>query len=372
MPDPVFDFYACENSYFSAKVRPALRIKGLHVRELLPTPQAYRDVIVPRTGVAFIPVVITPDGEAWQDTSEILDRLEQHVRFPPLYPITPVQRVVSYLVELYADEFLLLPAMHYRWSSAEGEAAARADFAAMSGDRESAERFADRMSGSLRLLGVGPDTIGPIEAHTRDLLAALNAHFAVHPYLLGAQPSLADCALMGPLYGHLRFDPVPQRLLRAEAIPVLQWIERMNHPPARHRDDPEEKMPWLPDDALPPTLRPVLDLIGHDAIALLNDNRLAVEAWLDENGAPGSAPPRVVGLHQTTLRGVECSRYTSPYGLWMWQRPLDAFRSLGKDDEARVRRALADTGIEPLLDSAPRHRVGKRATTLVVDPPAIR
>jgi hypothetical protein len=66
-------YYGCENSYFSAKVRPALRYKGLPFAEILPTPAAYRDVIRPRTGLAFIPIVVTPEGDTWQDTSEILD-----------------------------------------------------------------------------------------------------------------------------------------------------------------------------------------------------------------------------------------------------------------------------------------------------------
>jgi glutathione S-transferase len=288
-----------------------------------------------------------------------------------------VQRVVAYLVELYADEFLVLPAMHYRWGTAEGEAAARADFSSVTGDHEFSQRFADRMSGSLGLLGVGPDTVAPIEAHTHELLAALCAHFEVHTILLGARPSLADCALMGPLYAHLRFDPVPQRLLRAKAIPVLQWIERMNHPQAKRRGHPQAERPgspeideptgWLPDDALAPTLRPLLALIGRDAIPLLHDNLVAVDAWLDANGAPGSTPPRALGMHRTTLRGVEFNRYTSPYGLWMWQRPLDAYRALDEGARALVRSTLAGTGAERLLDSAPRRRVGKQGNALIVE-----
>ena len=44
-----------------------------------------------------------------------------------------------------------------------------------------------------------PFRLAAIEAHTRDLLAALETHLATHPYLLGGRPSLGDCALMGPL-----------------------------------------------------------------------------------------------------------------------------------------------------------------------------
>ena len=129
-----YRFYASEVSYFSGKVRPALRQKGVAYVEHLPTPRAYREVILPRTGLGFIPIVVTPDDDVWQDTSEILDHLERAHPEPALYPTTPVQRIAAYLLELYADEFLVLPAMHYRWSFPESVAKARADFAAANGD----------------------------------------------------------------------------------------------------------------------------------------------------------------------------------------------------------------------------------------------
>lgn len=356
-----YRFYGAEISYFSAKVRPALRFKGVPFAEIIPTPEAYRDVIRPRTGLSFIPVVITPDDETWQDTSEILDALEAREPEPALYPATPVQRVVSYLLELYADEFLILPAMHYRWSFPESEAKARADFAAQGGDRDASARFADRMKGSLPLLGVGPASIPGIEAHLRELLGLLSAHFSAHPFLLGGRPSLADCALMGPLYAHLYCDAVPGRLLRETALPVCMWIERMNRP------DPDAPGAWLPDDALAPTLRPLLSLVGRDAAPLLLDGVRAVEAWAKAASPLPEEPPRGVGLHETRLRGAAFQRFTSPYTLWMLQRPQDAHRVLGARERAAVDAALAGTGLETLLAHVSPLRLGKRRFRLVFE-----
>jgi glutathione S-transferase len=354
-------YYGCENSYFSAKVRPALRYKGLHFAELLPTPAAYRDVIRPRTGLAFIPVLVTPEGDTWQDTSEILDALEHRHPAPPLYPASPVQRVVAYLLELYADEFLILPAMHYRWSTDEGREAARADFAAVSGEAETSRRFAARMGGSLPLLGVTEASAPAIEAHAAALFDALSDHFAEHLFLLGERPSLADCALMGPLYAHLRLDPVPSRLLRERALPVLQWIERMNRP------DPDATGDWLPNDALAPTLHPVLALVGRDAAPLLRDSLAAFDAWAQAEPRIDATLPRGTGLHATSLRGVAFQRYTSPYLQWMAQRPLDAYAALDAAGRAAVDAALSGTGCETLLSFAPRRRVTKRKFQLVFE-----
>ena len=357
MADPYL-FYGARVSFFSAKVRCALLAKALPFREIEPTPEVYRDVIAARTGLAFIPVVVTPADETLQDSSVILDELERRHPQPPLYPETPVARVVSYLFELYADEFAVLPAMHYRWSFPESEAQARRDFAAVTGDAERASRFADRMQGSIRALGVVPESVAAIEAHTRGLLAALSAHFSVQPYLLGGRPSLADCALMGPLFAHLYCDAVPGRLLRESAPEVCAWILRMNA-------SPPDGGAFLPDDALAPTLRPLLELLGRDAAPLHLDDLRAAESWALANPAAWDPPPRALGMHETGLRGARFPRYTSAYAPWMIQRPADAYRALGAPERRAVDRALAGTGLEALLRAVPRVRVAKRGFQLV-------
>ncbi len=200
MNDPdLYRFYAADVSYFSAKVRPALRYKRLHYTEILPTPDVFRNVIQKRTGLAFIPILVTPEDQTLQDTSEILDALELRHPEPPLEPGTPLQRVFTRIVELYADEFLLLPAMHYRWGTAEGVTDASARIAAFIGDPRVGSAGAAQMQRALPALGVTPESGPAIEAHLDDLLDALSSHLADHPYVLSGALSLADCSLMGPL-----------------------------------------------------------------------------------------------------------------------------------------------------------------------------
>ena len=81
------------------------------------------------------------------------------------------------------------------------------------------------------MLGVSDATAPAIEAHLRELLAALCAHFETHRFLLGDSMSLADCALMGPFYGHLFRDAVPSRLLRETAFRGL-LLDRAHEPAA--------------------------------------------------------------------------------------------------------------------------------------------
>jgi hypothetical protein len=52
-------------------------------------------------------------------------------------------RNAAHLVEIYTDEFGIIPAMHYRWGSKLGEFSARARFSAMIGSPELGNRAAD-------------------------------------------------------------------------------------------------------------------------------------------------------------------------------------------------------------------------------------
>jgi glutathione S-transferase len=357
-PPGLFVFFGAESSYFSAKARPAFRIKRIPFEEHLPTADAYA-VMRRRTGYTFLPTVITPEDDAWQDTSDILDRLEARQPAPPLFPTTPVQRIVAYLWEIYADEFLLIPGLHYRWSFPESEAKARRDFGAASGAPERSNALADAIKQFARAVGVVPETAAVIEAHTERLLARLEAHFDTEPWLLGGQPSLADCALMGPMYAHWYLDAVPSRLLRERAPRSCHWIERMNHP------NPDAFGAWLADDALAPTMRPLLEGIGRDAVPVILDTVRAVEEWADAHATPGLNPPRALGMHASTLGGVAVQRYTSPYTLWMVHRVLDQYAALAPAGRAAVDAALAGTGCEALFAHQPRHRIGKRGFDLV-------
>ncbi len=341
-------FHGADVSYFSGKVRPAFAQKSLWMREVMP------DIleIKRRTGLHFFPAVETPDGDMWQDTSDILDRLEAAHPDPPLIPTTPVQRVVAYLVELYGDEMGILPAMHYRWSFEESTAKVGVDFSTPIGDEGGGAKFAGRMKRTLPMLGITAETVPAIEAHTRELLDNLSAHFRVHPYLLGGAMSLADCGLMGPFYGHLYRDAVPERLLYETAFHVCAWIERTNRPP-------RDQAGWLVDDELPETLGPVLRTMA-EAVPMVAASVDATDAWAAEHAKAGEPVPAAIGLRQSLYRDVTLSAAARPYTLWMVQRPLDAYRSLGGAERARVDAALAGTGWEEILALRPRHRVGKR------------
>jgi glutathione S-transferase len=349
MPQSVpYIFHGADVSYFSGKVRPAFAHKSLWMREVMP------DIleIKRRTGLNYFPAVETPDGEMWQDTSDILDQLEAAHPEPPLFPTTPVQRIVAYLIELYGDEMGILPAMHYRWNFDESIAKVGVDFSTPVGKEGGGGKFAERMKSTLPMLGVTSQTVPEIEAHTRELLDNLSAHFREHHYLLGDSMSLADCGLMGPFYGHLYRDAVPERLLYQTAFQVCAWIERTNRP---RRDQPG----WLENDRIAETLGPVLSTMA-DAVPMVVASVEATDAWAAENAKAGEPVPPAVGLQKSSYRDVMLSSAARPYTLWMVQRPLDAYLALDEQERAQVDAALAGTGWEKILALRPRHRVEKQ------------
>lgn len=355
--DAPFRFHAYEVSYFSAKVRPALRYKGLWVDER----RADLREIHRRTGLGFIPVVITPEGETWQDSTDIFDRLEARFPDPPLFPSTPVQRMAAHLVELYIDEFGVMPAMHTRWGSEEAETSTRARFSAMMGSTERGNAAADRMVAARAALGSTPETGPAIEQHLRDHLDALSNHFREHAYLLGGRMSFADCALMGQVDGHFFSDRVSRELLLETANPVVTFIERTRYP------NEDQQAAWLEGDSLAPSFVEVLRVMGQDAAPVILDALEVVEDWADSRPDPLDEIPRSVGRVQTSLRGTPVERAAMPYVLLSVQRVLDAF--LGFDEAGRnaILQALEGTGWEPVLAARPRHRLKRDGFALAFE-----
>ena len=363
-----YTLYALPHSYYSGKVRSYLLYKGIPYREVTATLRLFQRFIVPRTGVKYIPVLHSPDDVVVQDTSDIIDFLEP--RFPrrPVYPATPRQRLVSLLFELYGDEWLLLPAMHYRWSFWHERAhiddvlehfglllSPRAPRALR---RFAGRRFCRPFAGALPMLGITPQTIPPLESWYREFMAQMNAHFAVHPYLLGDAPTIGDFGLMGPLYAHLGRDFHPKALMQERAPRLYQWVERMNRPAAEGA--------LLPGDTVPPTLLPVLRRMFAEHFPVLLDTVRRLEQWLEQN--PGQRIPRAIGEHAFRLGGVEGTRRLFPYTQWMLQRPLDYYQSLHGGDKEAVDALLHEVGGFEAMQARIRRRVRRHHNRIVAEP----
>ncbi|GAB4187449.1 MAG: hypothetical protein Tsb002_12790 [Wenzhouxiangellaceae bacterium] len=347
-----YKLYAAEFSLYSGKARSYLRKKGLAFKEITPSVWVYQRFIVPRTGVRYIPVVQTPDDQVLQDTTVIIDELEQRHPESSVYPATPRQYLISLLLEVYGDEWLLIPAMHYRWYYREqnyrfviGEFG-RMLLPGWPGllQRWLGKRIGHRFAAAVPMLGVTEHNRLAIEASYEQLLADLNRHFSEHDFLLGGAPSIGDFGLIAPFYAHLYRDPYSGEQMRERAPAVAAWVQRMMSPEVSAGK-------FLADDAIPSTLLPVLRRMAAEQLPVLQDTDHRLAAWRESH--PQTSIPRMIGWHDFQVEGVAGQRVILPYSAWLYQRPLDAWHQLTTEQQQSVDQVLRPLGFGDALQRRP-------------------
>jgi len=387
----MYRLYSWENSYFSGKARAYLRFKhsqgalGDGFEDILATPELMFGMLPQRTGSSAVPQLETPDGSWIQDSSEIIDYCEAAHPAAPVVPdpaTSPRQCLVAYLIELLADEWMVVPGFWERWYfSEDGREPSHRRYneyqwgaifgAGLQGDerRAAGARVFENMFGistsrsnpkgvyaGLVDLGVTAETEHAWQASQHQLLERLETHFGLHDYVLGGRPSLADYGLLGPLYAHLYRDAVSGFALRSYFPLVSEWVERTNGEGALNarmygqklysvgedgelvgRPATSDGAEWLPDDAIAESLFPVLAVFFEEMWPVLASSAERLSAFIasDDHVRGGELPGKTffVGpgfetfqtgdgplTHEFQLRGVRGRRMVLPYQIWMLQR----------------------------------------------------
>lgn len=317
--------YAAPLSLYSGKARAYMDWKNIDYQEQLAYPDIYRDIIIPAVGRPVMPVVQTADKSIIQDTTLIIDHYEAIADGPSIYPDSPKQKLVALLLETYSDEWLVIPAMHYRWNYNEEWVYGEFGKVALpDGDRASQYAMGKERGSTFRgfvpMLGINEVTIPGIEKSYEALLGDLNAHFTQYDYLLGSRPSIGDYGLIGPLFAHLYRDPASGEIMHRLAPKVAAWVERMVNVENPLSGD------FLPDDEVPETLFPILERMMHEHIPYLQNTANMLREWSEQNS--DTDIPRAIGMTDFTVEGVTGQRIAIPFSLWMLQRSLDHYVSL--------------------------------------------
>ena len=356
-----YTLYGTQDSYYTGKVRAYLRYKNIPFTEIPVDDTITKEILIPRTGSHFIPVVITSDDLAISDSTDIINVLEQRFPESPVLPSSPRQCLVAHLFELYGDEWFLLPAMHYRWHH-------NFDYTVKRWGREmapelsEAEQWAiakpqvEHFSGLCVPLGITETTIPAIEAWYEEFLGLFDTHLQQHDYLLGSRPCIGDYGLMGSLYAHLYQDPASGELMKRIAPNVAAWVERMNDPQVLGGE-------FLADDEIPVTLLPMLKHLFAEQFPVIADTVGQLADWLDLN--PGEPIPRMLGSHKFKVHGVEGERAILTYVQWMWQHPLFFYQGLDGEDKAVVDDLLNEVGGYEAMQMQLRHVLTRKDGQLV-------
>ena len=329
-----YTLYGAEVSYFTGKARAYLDWRGADYQEKPATQDVYKTLILPNVGWPVIPVATMPDGTVVQDTADIMQAVEARENAsPPAWPAAPLQRFVSELLHLYGDEWLMLPAMHYRWNY--NEDWAYGEFGALSAPQlspqeqyELGRKNGARFKGALPILGISEATVAGIETSYEGFLAEFSDHLGAHPYLLGARPSLADFAFYGPLYAHLYRDPASGALMQRLAPKVASWVERMK----AGGHTPEGDL--IADDAIPETLEPILSRQMREQLPAIQRTEALYQDWA-ASAEPGARVPRALGDIMIDIEGHSGPAKARSFPLWRLQAALDVYH--GMDEEARTR-----------------------------------
>ena len=343
--DVPYQLIGTESSLFSGKIRGYLRHKEIPFTELLSSYKVYKSIIQPRVGKSIIPVVLTPTDECIQDTTCIIDHLEALYPAHSVYPSTPKQHLVSLLLECYGDEWLVMPAMHYRWQyKRQNLRFILKEF----GQTTVPElpSFAQYAVGALPAMifgnlykpyfGINKKMGKAVETSYEGLLDELNTHFKHYPYLLGHRPCIGDYGFLGPFYAHLYRDPYSGKMLKQQAPYVASWVERMEFLKDAHYGD------FIPGDEIPPTLMPVLKRMTREQFPVLEDTATAIDSWHKENTDKRHIK-RIIGKHTFSIGGTNSKRAITPFSYWMFQRALKVFNQAG-DQQAQLKELLTTIG----------------------------
>ena len=218
-----------EESPYSVKVRSYFRYKGIS-HQWRQRGEA-QDLFAKHARLPLVPLVVTPEETGIQDSTPIIEAMEE--RFPErgIHPGETTARFVSALLEEFGDEWGNKWMFHMRWAREVDQLAVSRRFAANAEDVEAAAKtIRERMVPRTWFVGANETTAPQIEQSLADTLPLLDAHLASRPYLFGERPAFGDFGLWGQIYECGR-DPTAGALV-AQHGNVVAWVERMLEPEA--------------------------------------------------------------------------------------------------------------------------------------------
>lgn len=315
-------------SIASGKMRLYLRWRNIPVREVAATRIVLKSEVVPRLKRVDIPVLITPSNETVQDSRSMIDYLERREPGMKLVPETDRGRFASRLLEMLADDWLSPSASYVIWTG-EGSRAATsmASMLYPEHDEKETSRVARMLDAQVRAKlgrqGLLQKTWPEREARIKEFVTLLDKRLSGQRFLLGNDPSVADCAIAACLTA-MWAESAFGRELAATAPSVTSWLHVMS---AGSNLGGVGDIKGHKDKTLEPLLRFAAEQVLPHALGASE----ALADWADSH--PGKINlPRSVGSSSAKRDALGVSRDFTPTNVWMLQRLSE---TLDQDEDER-------------------------------------
>jgi glutathione S-transferase len=281
------------------------------------------------------------EAEAVCDSTPIIRRLEQSFPGRSVIPVDPALAFIDYLLEDFADEWCTKYMFHYRWHP-EADADNAGTLLPLGYNvslpaeqhKRFKQHFAERQIGRLYVVGSNDITAPIIDASYRRFLAAMEAHLAQQPYMLGGRPGAGDFALYGQLTQLVGFDPTPREIAYRVSTRTVAWVDQM----ADLSGLEEHQAQWKSLEQQPASLGGLLREVGRMYVPALLANARALQAG-EKNW-------------QTEIDGANWTQQTFSYQGKCLKWINQAYGELSDDDRRRVDLVLEGTGCELLFPPA--------------------
>lgn len=237
-----FRIFGAELSPYSVKVRSYFRFKEIPHKWILRGPSTNKE-FTKYAKLPIVPLVISPDLEGMQDSTPIMDSMEELYKSKKANPEDKTLKFISYLLEEYSDEWGNKQMFHYRWKDPLDQISAARRIAEMNLPiytkyipiinsllkNKAAKIIQNRMSERLWVIGSNKSTEVRICNSFKNLLSQLEKHLSNRKYIFGQRPSFADFGLWGQIYNSWT-DPTPRKFIERDFSNLLPWIKDMHNP----------------------------------------------------------------------------------------------------------------------------------------------
>ncbi len=280
----IYTLYTMDNSPYSDKIRGLLNYKRIPFTEITENLEIRFSVLQARTGKTMVPVLITPDDQAFNDSTPMAAFLEEQHPQPPTRwtgaggAADAGIDALAMLLEDYADEWLVRIMLCSRWyHAADSQQNAVIIATGMSRGlygidyQQIARDFPPGIISTVPRMGATPENAEGWYAMLPRILGALASAVQNSDYLSGSSAHLVDFSFYGML-NQMRRDPSGCAWLTEAPEAVSAWLGRLEE--QLKSGGPSSGTARSDAEALAPLLAEAAATYFRMAVA----NTLAVEA----------------------------------------------------------------------------------------------